>query len=105
VTAPSATVKNGTYTGVYVPSFKQDHFLGMPYAQPPIPRFHPPAPLNASWKGTKQADHYSPICVGYPSGSSNDDVGYDLSEDCLTLNVIRPSGVKKGSNVPVVVWI
>jgi hypothetical protein len=30
---PSATVKNGTYTGVYSAGYQQDFFLGMPYAQ------------------------------------------------------------------------
>jgi hypothetical protein len=106
--APSATVRNGTYTGVSVPSFKQELFLGMPYAQPPLPptlRFAAPAPLNSSWAGTRAADAYSPICIGYPSVGSNDDAGYALSEDCLTLNVVRPAGVHKGSNVPVIVWI
>jgi acetylcholinesterase len=102
--APSATVRNGTYTGISVPSFKQELFLGMPYAQPPLPptlRFAPPAPLNSSWAGTRAANAYSPICIG----SGSDDTGYALSEDCLTLNVVRPVGVKKGSNVPVILWI
>jgi acetylcholinesterase len=105
---PTVSVKNGTYAGVSVPSFKQEHFLGMPYAQPPVPpllRFRPPLSLNTSWSGTKDAKKYSPICVGYPSGSSNDDIGYELGEDCLTVNVIRPEGVKKGDKVPVVAWI
>ncbi len=33
-----------------------------------------------------------------------DDVGYQVSEDCLTLNVIRPAG-SQGQNLPVAVWI
>jgi acetylcholinesterase len=105
---PTVIIKNGTYSGLSVPSFTQEHFLGMPYAQPPVPpmlRFHSPLSLNTSWAGTREANKYSPICVGYPSGTSNDDIGYELSEDCLTANVIRPTGVKKGDNVPVVVWL
>jgi acetylcholinesterase len=106
--APSATVSNGTYTGVSVPSFKQEHFLGMPYAQPPLPpalRMRAPQPLNTSWTGTRAATAYSPFCIGYPAGDADDDAGYELSEDCLTVNVVRPLGVKEGSDVPVVVWI
>ena len=33
------------------------------------------------------------------------DIGYNSSEDCLTLNVIRPAGVKANAELPVVVWI
>ena len=29
----------------------------------------------------------------------------NMSEDCLTLNVFRPSGVDVGSPLPVMVWI
>jgi acetylcholinesterase len=104
---PTVIVKNGTYAGLSVPSFDQEHFLGMPYAQPPVSalRFRAPLSLNSSWTGTRSATNYSPICIGYPSGGADDDAGYDLSEDCLTLNIIRPKGVKKSSNVPVVLWI
>jgi hypothetical protein len=30
---PTATVKNGTYTGVYNPEYDQDFFLGVPFAK------------------------------------------------------------------------
>jgi acetylcholinesterase len=106
--APTATIKNGTYTGLSVPSFKQELFLGMPFAQQPLPpqlRLRPPVSLNSSWAGTRNATEYSPICIGYPSGGSNDDFGHQLSEACLTVNVVRPEGIKEGSNIPVVVWI
>jgi acetylcholinesterase len=29
----------------------------------------------------------------------------DMSEDCLTLNVVRPSGIDTNSSLPVMVWI
>jgi acetylcholinesterase len=105
---PTATVKNGTYSGMSLPSFNQELFLGMPFAQQPVPpvlRLHAPLSLNTSWNGVRNAKAYSPICVGYPSGSSNDDAGYELSEACLTINVVRPAGVKPGQNIPVVAWI
>lgn len=36
VSAPVATVKNGTYQGRYEPAYGTDYFLGMPFAQPPV---------------------------------------------------------------------
>ncbi|KAF5392122.1 hypothetical protein D9757_003310 [Collybiopsis confluens] len=100
---PSVTLENGTYTGLTVPSFQQEHFLGMPYAQQPVNdlRFAAPLSLNTSWTGTRNAASYSPICIGF----GGDDTGFQLSEECLTLNVVRPEGVKEGSNVPVMLWI
>lgn len=101
--APTANIRNGTLKGVYSPEYNQDFFLGIPYAQPPLNdfRFSAPHSLNSSWHGTKDAVEYSPECVGYGS----DDVGYSSSEDCLTLNVIRPAGVKANADLPVAVWI
>jgi hypothetical protein len=35
---PIVTVKNGSYAGIHSPEFKQDFFLGMPYAKVTRPR-------------------------------------------------------------------
>ncbi|KAF2144742.1 uncharacterized protein K452DRAFT_222508 [Aplosporella prunicola CBS 121167] len=100
--APSATVKNGTYTGVHSTSYKQDFFLGMPFAQPPVGdlRFRNPQSLNTTWDGAKSATAYSDTCVGYGS----DQFGYEVTEDCLYLNVVRPSGYDN-QKLPVAFWI
>ncbi|KIV99395.1 uncharacterized protein PV09_08938 [Verruconis gallopava] len=100
--APTAQTKNGTYQGVYSPEYDQDFFLGMPYVQPPVGdlRFRNPVPLNDSWTGTRQATEYSGECYGY----SSDQWNYKVSEDCLYINVIRPSGYE-GQKLPVAVWI
>jgi acetylcholinesterase len=107
--APNVTIRNGTYTGIAVPSFKQELFLGMPYAQQPLPpdlRLRAPRSLEAAWTGARDATAYSPICIGVPPLRGDDeDLGYERSEACLTLNVVRPEGINAGSNVPVMVWI
>lgn len=104
--APTVHLKNGTYYGVYNPTYHQDMFLGMPYAEPPVGdlRFRPPQPLSTrSWKGRRNATEYSPICFGY--GSDTWVLGNYVSEDCLTINVVRPHGVKPDAKLPVAVWI
>ena len=101
--APTVTVKNGTLEGLHSDQYNQDYFLGIPFAQPPVGslRFRVPQSINTSWRGTRSAKQYSNACVGYGS----DDWPYPvLSEDCLYLNVVRPSGCENQS-LPVAFWI
>ncbi|OKL59938.1 hypothetical protein UA08_04862 [Talaromyces atroroseus] len=103
--APTVTAKNGSYYGLYNSEYNQDFFLGMPYTQPPLGEFRLQVPqsLNETWTGARDATAYSPECIGY--GSDDWVLGNIVSEDCLTLNVIRPSTVKAGDNLPVIFWI
>jgi triacylglycerol lipase len=98
--APTAMVKNGTYSGVYNLEHNQDFFLGIPYAQPPVGalRFRNPVSLNSSWEGPANATEFSPACHQFPPDNT------PTSEDCLTLNVVRPSGMED-VQLPVGVWI
>ncbi|CBY00057.1 hypothetical protein IAQ61_002739 [Plenodomus lingam] len=100
--APTVNVKNGTYYGVHSAAYGQDFFLGIPYAQPPVGhlRFRNPASLESSWEEAKAATQYSPECYGYGSDQWN----YAVSDDCLYLNIIRPSG-HQGQKLPVGFWI
>ncbi|KAH8658301.1 Alpha/Beta hydrolase protein [Xylariales sp. PMI_506] len=99
---PTVTVLNGTYQGYHLTEKNQDVFLGMPYAQPPVGpmRFRSPQSLNTSWTATKTATDYGSVCMQYntvPTYAS-------MSEDCLTINVVRPNVTTCGE-LPVAVWI
>lgn len=90
VAPPKVKTLNGTYAGAYLPAWDQDLFLGIPFAQPPIGelRFQLPRSIDKAFHGERDATDYGFSCMQY-------DQNYTLSEDCLTLNVIRPSGQSK----------
>ncbi|EPS35556.1 hypothetical protein H072_11041 [Dactylellina haptotyla CBS 200.50] len=102
VAPPQVTIRNGTVRGVHSSEWNQDYFLGIPYAQPPVGelRFNNPKHLDTRYPGgVFNATSYGDRCFGvnntYPSAES---------EDCLTLNIVRPSGCKD-KKLPVFVWI
>ncbi|KIW18501.1 hypothetical protein PV08_02789 [Exophiala spinifera] len=106
--SPFAKVTNGTYFGLRNDKYHTDHFLGIPYAQPPLGnlRFQVPQPLNTTWADARNATDYGYACIGYGEDTAIASDDY-VNEDCLTLNVIRPCGNYDGSNLPlpVLVWI
>ena len=98
--APLAHTLNGTYHGRYLPSFNQDLFLDVPFAN--APRLDNPTPLNTTWSDTRDAFEYGPTCYGF---GSNPLLNLTQSEDCLNLNIIRPASANASSNLPVLLWI
>ncbi|KAK1145721.1 hypothetical protein N8T08_003959 [Aspergillus melleus] len=56
----------------------------------------------------KLATEYGAWCHSAPltlPGFSQDAFTHEESEDCLTLNVVRPSGLDESNKLPVLVWI
>ena len=102
-TQPIAKVLNGTYSGIYLPQFQQDIFLGIPYAQDTggENRFRVPQTLNETWNDTRPATSYSNAC---PSISASDGI-YGMSENCLSINIVRPAGTSEDEKLPVLLWI
>ncbi|RGP76050.1 hypothetical protein FLONG3_5441 [Fusarium longipes] len=56
--------------------------------------------LNTSWNGVREVTELPVHCYGY----GYDQDGYEQSEDCLYLNVIRPANLKATAGLPVAVW-
>lgn len=103
--APYVNLANGTYFGRYSAEYDQDFFLGVPFAKPPIGalRFAAPQSLNSTFEEPRNATVYGPECIGY--GFDQWILGNYISEDCLSINVVRPEGVSEADNLPVAVWI
>lgn len=89
---------------------------GVPYAKPPVGalRWQPPAE-PAAWTGERSATQFGSACLQmgriYGPGANNrfdDTIGQTLNtplgnEDCLTLNIWRPS--TEQDNLPVLVFV
>lgn len=108
--APTVTILNGTVQGIHNAVHGQDHFLGIPYAQPPVGplRFRRPQPITSSFHSPLNAIAYGPFCKGYSLhlvGFDQKSFHYPQSEDCLALNIVRPAGLGPEKLHPVMVWI
>ncbi|KAF8964271.1 Alpha/Beta hydrolase protein [Flammula alnicola] len=118
--APTVTLDSGTFTGTI--DGVSAKFLGIPFAQPPVGdlRYQLPQTIPA-YNGTHDATSFGPSCgqqaVDLPivTGLVAEAADYIVnsiygqifpdSEDCLTLNVVKPATATSSSKLPVVVWI
>ncbi|KAK3656298.1 hypothetical protein LTR56_002999 [Elasticomyces elasticus] len=117
---PSVTIANGTVVGSNIGVV--DSFRGIPYAQPPVGdlRLRAPQSRNTSF-GTISDNPLPRACPQFytsiNSGNLPEDAisvlsntplaqaVTDAGEDCLTINVQRPSTASATSKLPVVFWI
>ncbi|RII16374.1 hypothetical protein CUC08_Gglean002812 [Alternaria sp. MG1] len=106
---PTVKTTNGTLVGVRNAKYSQDFFLGIPYAQPPIGnlRYKRPEPLHQPWEQRNATEtgpwcHSSPLTLPVFSQTGN---SHEESEDCLTLNIVRPATAHSISKFPVLVYI
>ncbi|KAL9934216.1 hypothetical protein V8E36_006672 [Tilletia maclaganii] len=94
---PVVRLAQGTITGYTNKTSSIDAFLGIPYALPPV-RFARAKPVPANY-GDVQATQFGPACSqvatdAYPAGA----------EDCLTVNVFRPAGLRASAKLPVAIY-
>ncbi|HKT01317.1 MAG TPA: carboxylesterase family protein [Rugosimonospora sp.] len=97
---PLVRIQTGLLRGTTKPGV--DSFLGIPYAQPPVGslRWRPPQPVRP-WRGERAATAYGSRCAALVSTNGP----RSESEDCLFINVQRPTGTRPGARLPVLFWI
>ncbi|GMK54925.1 hypothetical protein CspeluHIS016_0115110 [Cutaneotrichosporon spelunceum] len=80
-----------------------DKFFGIPYADPPAGPLRFARPRAKRYNGSVLATAPGPACLQpdeFDIGGLN---GMTMDEDCLSLNIMAPSGNR--SSLPVMVWI
>jgi para-nitrobenzyl esterase len=98
--APVVHTTDGDVRGIS--GFDTQQFLGIPFAQPPIGALRFAAPVPAvPWTGVRDATHLALPCAAEISG----DGPRSTNEDCLYLNVYRPSDATPGAALPVMVFV
>ncbi|KAF8581752.1 sterol esterase [Ramaria rubella] len=111
---PTVALSYGTFQGSTAQGM--DSFLGIPFAQAErVPlRFGLPQ-TPAALTGVQQAVNFGPSCpqqaINWPNitlpnpPSMARRTDSTSSEDCLFVNVIKPSTIASGATLPVVFWI
>lgn len=102
--APEVAIDSGIVSGTTTDIV--DSFKGIPFAAPPIGdlRWRAPQPAQP-WTGVRAATEYGHDCQQTPFGGDAAPLGTAPAEDCLVLNVWRPTGTKADAKLPVMVWI
>ncbi len=102
--APIVKTELGVFRGVNedgVASFK-----GIPFAAPPVGEFRWRAPQPLSpLEGELDATEYGANCAQSEWGGAPGTISEGSSEDCLYLNVWKPSDADANARLPVMVWI
>lgn len=104
--APTVKTTQGAATGKWIRDGKEEAFLGLPYAAPPVGDLRWKAPeLPAKWTGVRDATKFGNRCEQWHVWDDYIFTDPGPSEDCLYLNVYAPASAKQGNNLPVMVWI
>ncbi|ESK89120.1 extracellular triacylglycerol lipase precursor [Moniliophthora roreri MCA 2997] len=106
----AATVKvgNTTIVGKDITTQGLEFFGGIPFAEPPIGnlRLKPPVLKPFLDTSTYNAKSFGASCLQVPIPGGPDLSNITLSEDCLSINIIRPAGIETNTTLfPIMVYI
>ncbi|KAF8961457.1 extracellular triacylglycerol lipase precursor [Flammula alnicola] len=95
--APEIQLGKTTLVGRDITELKLDFFGGIPFAEPPLGnlRLRPPVLKTTLGVATFDASNFGKGCLQSSSSVTT------FSEDCLTINVYRPSGLQSSAKLPV----
>ena len=85
-------LEKGTLHGVreVIDGVSVDKYFGVPYAKPPINDLRFKRTVEEEpWEGVLEAQQLRPLCAQAMNCSGCE--GYEVSEDCLYLNIFGPS--------------
>jgi para-nitrobenzyl esterase len=103
--APLVTTQSGIVRGTTEGDIAI--FKGIPFAASPTGEFRwrPPQPVTP-WQGERDATTFCKDCgqAGF-SAAGREKMSANSAEDCLALNIWTAASAKKGSKMPVMVWI
>lgn len=98
--SPQVQLHRSTVVGRGITGLEVDFFGGIPYVEPPLGplRLRPPVFKPHLDAGVFNASSFGLPCL--QPGMSAD----LMSEDCLTINIFRPSGATELSSLPGLFW-
>ncbi|KAJ8461814.1 hypothetical protein ONZ45_g18166 [Pleurotus djamor] len=98
---PTVQLNGTTLIGRELSASNLEFFGGIPYAEPPLGDLRLACPVRKGSLNvtTFDASNFGPVCY-------QRDLPVDqMSEDCLTINVLRPANTSQGAALPVMAWI
>ena len=98
------SIADGEVRGVVLGNVES--FKGVPYAAAPVgeQRWQAPKAIEP-WGGVFDASEYGNDCMQLPFPSDAAPLGTPPAEDCLFVNVWRPTRIDPHAELPVLVWI
>ncbi|KAF7773164.1 hypothetical protein Agabi119p4_5331 [Agaricus bisporus var. burnettii] len=96
-------LSTGTFRGFSPAKSHIEQWFGIPFAEPPVGplRFKAPIPIKGEPGVVKDATQFGGACPQMDAEGA----GAPVSEDCLYMNVYRPSEASSHKKLPVLVWI